>query len=137
MDLEYGQPVLSHNIISGTTRTYVNHTCGAGSQTPLDQFVVRGEVGSIQCTAKLVVDKILPTNWEPEDVHTIILGKVLHLPDSTASCQPIPANPMARSKLTRRDHPDQPTAVSFVLSCMLPVCGVSNGVTLTAGILVH
>lgn len=47
--------------------------------TVLDSGIVGGKVGCIKSTTKLVVDQVLPANWETEGVQAGVLDEVVHL----------------------------------------------------------
>ena len=63
--------------------TYINDAVGACGQATLNQLIVLASIVAIQGAAKLVVDKVLPADWKPKDVHTQVLGEVLHLTNTT------------------------------------------------------
>jgi len=51
-------------------------------QATLNELVVLAEVGCVKCATEVVVEEVLPANWEAEDVETIILDEVVDLVDS-------------------------------------------------------
>lgn len=62
---------------------HINHAhCCASANAALDQLVVCGQVGWIQCSSKLVVDEELPRDGKSEGVQAIIIDEMLHLLDA-------------------------------------------------------
>lgn len=51
-------------------------------QAALHQVVVGTKVRAVEGTTKVVVDQVLPTNWQAEGVKPIIIDEVLHLGDT-------------------------------------------------------
>lgn len=58
----------------------VNNTISTCSQATLDELIIHSEVVTIQIATKDIVHKILPANWEPEHVETMVTSKMVHLP---------------------------------------------------------
>ena len=55
---------------------------GAGVHTTLDELVVVVEVALVKRSTELIIDKVLPRNWQAECVETIRLDEVVHLIDT-------------------------------------------------------
>ena len=53
--------------------------CGASIQTALYELVICSEIGAVQRSAELIVDEVLPGDWETEGIQSVVGYEVLHL----------------------------------------------------------
>lgn len=60
----------------------INNTISTRGQATLNKLIIHGKIVGIQSAAKDVVHKILPANWEPEHVETMVMGEMVHLPNA-------------------------------------------------------
>ena len=62
-----------------------NAKCGTGVQATLNLFIIGRPVAGIEGATKVIVQKELPSNWDPEGVKPVVVDKVLHLVDTSLS----------------------------------------------------
>ena len=48
-------------------------------QTALNKLVICCEVGCIEAASEVVVEQVLPADWQAEGVETVVVCKMLHL----------------------------------------------------------
>ena len=59
--------------------THIQNTISTRCQTPLHQVIIPREIRWVQCSTQDIVEKELPSSWETEDVHSIIVEEMSHL----------------------------------------------------------
>lgn len=55
---------------------------GTRAQAALHQIIVGGEVRGVEGTAQVVVDEVLPRDWQTESVEAVVGDEVVHLVDA-------------------------------------------------------
>lgn len=74
-----GSRTHTHEKYSSYIVVNVDHALGAGRQATLHQVVIFSKVCGIQVTTNNIVRKILPPHSKPENVHGVLVNKMLHL----------------------------------------------------------
>jgi hypothetical protein len=63
--------------------THVNDTRCSRVQASLHQLVVLVEVIGVKIAAQVIINQVLPSHRQTEDVHLVILCEVIHLANTT------------------------------------------------------
>lgn len=58
---------------------------GRDIKAGLHERVVSGEVGAVQCAAKLIVYEVLPPDWQTEGIESVVRDEMVHLVHSSGA----------------------------------------------------